>query len=53
MGNMPYCRFENTLKDLRDCYENMDDDDISESEKRAKSDMILLCRKISDGFEAE
>jgi hypothetical protein len=25
MGNMSYCRFSNTLGDLGDCYENMDD----------------------------
>jgi len=25
MSNMSYCRFENTLADLRDCYENLDD----------------------------
>ncbi len=36
MGNMSYCRFENTLGDLQDCYDNIDDPDLSESEKRAR-----------------
>lgn len=25
MANMGYCRFRNTLNDLRDCHEHMDD----------------------------
>lgn len=32
MTNMSYCRFENTLADLRDCHENMHDDELSEDE---------------------
>ncbi len=31
MGNT-YCRFENTLFDLLDCWENIDDDDLSPAE---------------------
>lgn len=32
MSNMSYCRFQNTLGDLGDCYENMDDNDLSKDE---------------------
>ena len=47
MSNMSYCRFENTLSDLRDCYDNMrDPDDLSKEEKRARKDMIDLCKDI-------
>jgi len=31
MGNMSYCRFQNTLMDLRDCIENWDDE-LSEND---------------------
>jgi len=41
-----YCRFINTLSDLRDCYEHIDDDDLSEYEAEAKEDLIALCQKI-------
>jgi hypothetical protein len=49
MGNMSYCRFENTFNDLRDCYNNMEDD-LSGSEKRCRQQLIDLCKRISDEF---
>ena len=54
--NMSYCRFTNTLQDLRDCYNNMDgDDELSTEEQRAKEKLIKLCVRIateySDDFE--
>uniref|UniRef100_A0A6H1ZNE8 Uncharacterized protein n=1 Tax=viral metagenome TaxID=1070528 RepID=A0A6H1ZNE8_9ZZZZ len=52
MGNMSYCRFENTLRDLQDCYENMDND-LSNSEKLAHDRMIVLCRRIAEEFELD
>ena len=51
MPNMSYCRFENTLKDLRDCYYNMDDDNLSETEFNCRKQMIELCQSIADEFE--
>ena len=55
MGNMSYCRFENTLGDLRDCYDALGEmpntDDLSESEKRAMSQLIRLCGDIYGDFE--
>jgi len=61
MANMSYCRFENTLRDLRDCYRNMDSDDLSKSEFNARKQMIELCwdiyqeycNNIDDEFEDE
>ncbi len=61
MANMSYCRFENTLRDLRDCYSNMDSDDLSQSEFYARKQMIELCwdiyqeycNNIDDEFEEE
>ena len=46
-GNMSYCRFRNTLTDLRDCYDHMDDTDVLSGEEReSRKRMIDLCRDI-------
>ena len=45
MSNMSYCRFQNTLRDLRDCYENMDEE-LSDEENRARKQLIILCETI-------
>lgn len=50
MSNMSYCRFRNTLQDLRDCYDSMDDEPLSEEEKLARRALILMCRNISDDY---
>jgi len=47
MANMGYCRFENTLEDLRDCYEHIDDDNLSNEEWKARAKLIELCRMIA------
>jgi hypothetical protein len=52
MGNMSYCRFRNTLPDLQDCYENMDDEDTDEEEKKAREHLIRLCWRIVDEYGA-
>ncbi len=51
MANMSYCRFENTIRDLRDCFDNMDDNDLSKSEFRYRNMMIEMCREIADQYE--
>ena len=58
MANMSYCRFTNTLSDLRDCYEHFDDDlsgddGMNPEEREARLEMIKLCREIADGYEDE
>lgn len=50
MGNMAYCRFQNTLKDLRDCYENMEAEPTGEEEKRARKRLIKLCESIASDY---
>lgn len=51
MGNMSYCRFQNTVNDLQDCYDNMDDEDkLSEEEQRARKRLIKMCRDIADDY---
>lgn len=50
MANMSYCRFENTYKDLKDCYnalmDEVDIDDLSESEQEYARRLIALCEKM-------
>jgi hypothetical protein len=47
MSNMAYCRFENTLKELRDCYNNWDGE-LSPSETISQDKLIILCKKIAE-----
>ena len=54
MSNMSYCRFRNTLEDLRDCYEGLDDeldDGLHSEELIARKRLIALCQKIIDKAE--
>ena len=46
MANMSYVQFENTLHDLRDCYEHFFDDGLSESEKKARRRLIKVIHDI-------
>ena len=51
MPNMSYCRFQNTFIDLMDCYSNMNDDDLSISEWKARKNIINVCKVIIDEYE--
>ncbi len=44
--NMGYCRFENTLADLRACLEHIDDD-LGPDEADARKRLIKLCCDIA------
>jgi len=60
MGNMSYCRFGNTAKDLQDCVNNWEleenleeDEEPSEYEVRGKQQIIDLAKEIveMEGYE--
>jgi len=53
MANMGYCRFENTLDDLEDCYEHMDDNNLSEQESKKRRMLIKTCMNIAADYEHE
>ena len=53
MSNMSYCRFTNTALNLEDCSEHMDDEDLSDSEEKAKKRLIKLCQDIADDWGEE
>ena len=53
MGNMSYCRFENTVKDLRDCANELQEpesmqSELSDTEQQAKEELIELCCEIAE-----
>lgn len=48
MSNMSYCRFENTVSDLADCRDHINDDDLSGDEERARESLMDICRDILD-----
>lgn len=48
---MSYCRFHNTLIDLRECYEALSNEgleSLSESERKSAIKLIEICKDISD-----
>ena len=60
MANMSYCRFENTLRDLTDCYDALNENCIteilenaSEYEKPCVKRLILLCTEIAEDWKGE
>jgi hypothetical protein len=47
MANMSYCRFRNTLSDLRDCQDAIGNEDkLCNEESRARDELIRLCAEI-------
>ena len=53
MSNMSYCRFQNTIKDLRNCEGHFEDTDLSKEEHEARLNMYDICKDIADNFERE
>lgn len=53
MSNMSYCRFTNTLADLRECERDMESHLLSEEEAKSRTKLILLCRSIADNYTDE
>lgn len=47
MPNMSYCRFQNTLQDLTDCYDNMNGNDLSKEEFQARQYLVAICVNIA------
>ena len=53
MGNMSYCRFENTFYDLDACYTALGEktfDELSGREKKYALRLVRMCRNIADDF---
>lgn len=50
MANMSYCRFENTLRDLYDCYNNLNST-LSDRERMSRKSLVDLCQSIVDEYD--
>ncbi len=48
MSNMSYCRWQNTLSDLKDCYNNLHDPALNKDDREmaARKALIELCATI-------
>lgn len=51
MGNMSYCRHENTAGDLAEVWELWDESEKSESEKRGRKRIVELVKEMHEQFE--
>lgn len=45
MSNMSYCRFRNTLADLKDCLEHLEDT-LTDEESDAREELVYVCKQI-------
>lgn len=52
MSNMTHCRFHNTLADLRDAYENIEEE-CSAAEAKDRIRLINLCAEIAANYTDE
>lgn len=54
MANMSYCRFENTLGDVLDCKEALQErggvEGLSDRERRCALELVSECRDIAAQF---
>jgi hypothetical protein len=55
MANMSYCRFRNTLEDLRDCRRALSEmgdfeKELTEEEADAAKRLFKLCRELADDY---
>jgi hypothetical protein len=49
MSNMGYCRFQNTVGDMEDCVDHLDDD-LSEDEQEARREFISICVRVASDY---
>ena len=53
MGNMSYCRFENTINDLRDCLRHIAEDAENHRDEAARQEMLELFRSIGEDYDGD
>ena len=53
MPNMSYCRFENTMDDIRDCLNNIHYEAENRFDEAARQSMIELFKEIADEYEGD
>lgn len=53
MTNMGYVRFENTLRDVYDCINHLNDENLSVSESKARKHLLLMVARIAEDYAQE
>jgi len=53
MGNMSYCRFENTMSDLEDCINTIRRKAENNRDEDSRQQMIALFKKIAEDFDGD
>ena len=48
---MSYCRFENTMNDLRDCLHHIDYESENSRDEQARQEMLELFREIYEDWD--
>ena len=51
MGNMSYCRFENTMNDLRDCLRHIDYKAENPRDEQERQAMLELFRETYEDWD--
>jgi len=51
MGNMSYCRFENTMNDLRECLRCIDHEAENPRDEQERQAMLELFREIYEDWD--
>ena len=53
MGNMSYCRFENTMEDLQDCLNHINRKAENDYDENARIQMIGLFKEIMEDYDGD
>tara|TARA_B100002019_G_C21106908_1_gene516399 strand:- start:277 stop:471 length:195 start_codon:yes stop_codon:yes gene_type:complete len=53
MGNMSYCRFENTMNDLKDCLRHIAEDAENLRDEESRWEMIQMFHEIAEDFNGD
>jgi len=53
MGNMSYCRFENTMEDLQDCLNHISRKAENDYDENARIQMIGLFKEIMEDYDGD
>jgi hypothetical protein len=48
---MHYCRFQNTLSDLQELWNEFDPS--NEEERKAAKKLVVLCKKIAESYDPD
>ena len=53
MGNMSYCRFENTMRDLRDCLDHIHKPCDNDYDESSRQEMLELFKEIGEHWDGD